>query len=342
MDKWEKFLTEKQNDDLPESVELGIQKAFERLPKKKFKARTTGIIAAAVLFLSIIVGSIFSPAMATTLQSIPVVGSLFEWLQVTDEGIKTSVKQGIATEHSLEMQIDGHKLLIEETMFDGSRLAISFVVEANSQREVIKLLDRMIYKINDIRYQEWGKHLRIDMQEEPVSDGLYAGVYILKTQKPLPEEFNFSIKSDNSWVPIPIVSKGDHTVLDIQKEKQNEELSILYKDISFYPSNIILSFEEKETVEHYIALRDTGKQLIYNIFDENGDPVPIIFGDGEGGEYINKRLNMRYTYFVPTKEKSYKELTIVPTIINYKDGEELEKLENLSYTIDLSRPEYNN
>lgn len=335
MEKWEEFLTEKQKEDLPETIEWSIQRAFKQLPKKKYKTRITGIVGAAVLFLSIIIGSIFSPTMAATLQSIPIVGSLFEWLQAADEGIKTSVKQGNAEEHDLELQIEGHKLFIEETMFDGSRLAISFVLEANSQREVIKLLDRMIYKINDIRYQELGRHLRVDMQEEPVSDGLYAGVYILKTDTPLPEEFIFSIKSDNSWVPIPIVSKGEHIVVDIQQEKQNEELSILYKNISFYPSNIILTFKEKETVEHYVTLRDSDKQLIYNFFDENGEPVPIIFGEGEGGQYINKRLIMDYTFFLPTKEKSYKKITIMPTIISHTDEQYEQRLENLSYTMDL-------
>ncbi|WP_144511679.1 DUF4179 domain-containing protein [Bacillus sp. FJAT-22090] len=340
MDKWEEFLIGKQNEDLPETVELGIQKAFERLPRKKYKRRINGIVAAAVLFLSILVGSIFSPAMAATLQSIPIVGSLFEWIQVTDEGIKTSVKQGIAEEHGLELQIEGHKLFIEETMFDGSRLAISFVVEANNQKEVHKLMDRMIYKINDIRYQEWGRHLRVDIQEEQISDGFYAGVYMLKTQKPLPEEFNFSIKSDiNKWISIPISLKGEHTVVDIQQERQNEEISILYKHITFYPSTIILSFEQKETVEHYMSLRD--KQLTYNIFDENGDSVPIVLMDGEGGEYINKRLNMDYSFFIPTREKSYQKLTIVPTIISTVEGEyaqELETLDDLSYTIDLTQP----
>lgn len=341
MDKWEEFLIAKQNEDLPETVELGIQKAFERLPRKKYKRRINGIVAAAVLFLSIVVGSIFSPAMAATLQSIPIVGSLFEWIQVTDEGIKTSVKQGIAEEHGLELQIEGHKLFIEETMFDGSRLAISFVVEAKDKdtTETIRLLDRMIYKINDIPAREWGKHLRVDIQEEPISDGFYAGVYMLKTQKALPVEFNLSLKSDNSWVSIPIVSRGEHNVVDIQQERQNEGLSILYKDISFYPSTIILSFEQKETVEHYMSLRD--KQLTYNIFDENGDPVPIVLIDGEGGEYINKRLNMDYSFYLPTKEKSYKKLTIVPTIISTvvgQYGQELETLEDLSYTIDLTQP----
>lgn len=338
MDKWEQFLTDKQKDELPESIELSIQKAFKQLPKKKIKPRTTSIVAAAVLFLSIVVSSIFSPAMAATLQSIPVVGSLFEWLHVADEGIKNSVKQGISENQSIEFQLKGNEVIVEETMYDGSRLAMSFMVQAKSQEEASKQLYDLLYKINDTRSFDWGKWVQVHIQEKPVSDGYYAGVYILKTQKPLPEEFNFSIKTDSSWVQIPVTSKGEHTVFDIQVEKQNEELSILYQDITFYPSTTILSFEEKQTVEHYISLRD--KRLIYNIFDENGNPVPIIFLDGEGGEYINKRLNMRYSFFLPTREKSYEKLTIIPTIISTVEGqygEVVEIIEDFSYTIDLSK-----
>ncbi|WP_313893478.1 DUF4179 domain-containing protein [Psychrobacillus sp.] len=338
MDKWEQFLTDKQKDELPESVELSIQKAFKQLPTKKVKAKTTGIVAAAVLFLSLVVGSFFSPTMAATLQSIPVVGSLFEWLHVADEGIKTSVKQGISEDQNIEFQIEGNKIIVEETMFDGSRLAISFIVQANSQKEASQQLYDLLYKINDTRSFDWGRWLQVHIQKKPVSDGYYAGVYILKTQKPLPEEFNFSIKTDSSWVHVPVTSKGEHTVFDIQVEKQNEGLSILYQNITFYPSTTILSFEEKQSVEHYISLRD--KQLIYTIFDENGNSVPIIFVDGEGGEYINKRLNMRYSYFLPTREDPYKKLTIVPTVISTAEGqygEVIEILEDFSFTIDLTQ-----
>ncbi|WP_391204258.1 DUF4179 domain-containing protein [Psychrobacillus sp. L4] len=335
MEKWEEFLTKKQNDDVPKTVELGIQTAFKQLPKKKDKARITGIVAAAVLFLSIIIGSIFSPAMAATLQSIPIVGSLFEWIETRDTGIKTSAKLGISEEHDLELQVNGHKLIMEETMFDGSRLAISYKVQATSQEEATRLLDRMNYKINDESLSKWGSFQRIDWEKDAASNGFYAAIIVLNTVTPLPDKLELSIKTDYSWKQITIDPKGKHTVLNIQKEKQNADLSIIYKDVSIYPSSIILTFDEIQTVDHYVSLRD--KSLDYYIVDEYGNNIPVMFGSSERYEFKNNLLTSHFTFILPTRKGSYEKLSIIPTIYSSENRPQFEKLEDLSYSIDLSQ-----
>lgn len=124
----------KPNDEVPAMFSEGIDALLEQLPEKKTskqkrKSRPwlyTGA-ASVILSFSIISSGFLSPAMANVLKEVPLIGSIFS--ESRDPVLQKVSEQGMVSEIQKTATDQGITLSLKEVFFDGSRLAIGYVLE---------------------------------------------------------------------------------------------------------------------------------------------------------------------------------------------------------------------
>nr|WP_275445972.1 DUF4179 domain-containing protein [Paenibacillus sp. ACRSA] len=128
--------------------------------------RKTIVAATTVVVLGAgIAGTGFiSPVMASTLQHIPLVGSIFSGM--TEEGLKTALEQGVVTSPNVSLTHDGVTLQVTDLLFDGTRL--SFAIERKGDQMPAQVFSPYIpmdaQTINDDN--EWVKSHQVPNEQQ--------------------------------------------------------------------------------------------------------------------------------------------------------------------------------
>ncbi|TYP79126.1 DUF4179 domain-containing protein [Paenibacillus methanolicus] len=132
-------------------------------PKRKGRTRWTGLrliaastAAAGVLGIGVLATAFASPAMADSIRSLPVIGSIFSTLQ-GDSGLRAAGEQGLFATVNREVSHEDVKLKVTDTIYDGTRVAFLLTVEApnlkdgvyDNGRKTVKLgsaIDQVVLK----------------------------------------------------------------------------------------------------------------------------------------------------------------------------------------------------
>jgi len=254
-----------------------------RKKQKPSVIRKTAIAvsAAAVLGVGVIGMGYVSPAMAATLQQIPVIGSLFSG--VSEERLQIAMDQGIATNPNLSVTHDGVTLKVSELLYDGTRLALQIEREGIDMPSVI-----MPYQGNDEK-KGYIKHptLLADGKEIKFTEGAFGEVPYkdhtilvdLSKGLSLPDQFELTIQTEVSQVKEPFIFKipvkinNQALALKPNATKASDSFSYTVKQLELTPVSTRLVLDSEGTVP--AAPEQSGQyspsMMYYDIVDDQGN-----------------------------------------------------------------------
>lgn len=314
-------------DSLPESPGNGTMNMESHQAHKKHSRRThkglrriSGVaIAAAVLGMTVFASGFVSPAMADSLRSIPLVGSLFSSIEA-DMGLRTAGNEGLTTtvDHSFAYQDVKFKVL--ETVYDGTRAAFLVHVTApnlnqgmyDNGRDIVKLssgVENVFFDVNGSR-PDSGLFYSSAGANEP-DTLLFEQVIPADHTRAIPDQFEAKVKLtlqgiDHQFeltVPFTKSTTDTHNVqpnstiendlytVTVNKAEVTPITTRLTASIALKGKDTLSNKEEKQL-----------REIRFAVYDDQGRQLTALSGEGM---YEANQLNWESIYATTAKDVKY-------------------------------------
>lgn len=258
--------------ELHERSKRGVRKAKLENQKRRIK---NPLIAVAVIGVLMFGASSVSPAFANTLQSIPIIGSIFE--MVGDNGLKEADKSGLTQITNEAFSVGESSFMIREAIYDGSRLSLGFII-TNYSNELP--FGNASFKIDEMDFYGGA-----GSQGEFVNNKDYAGVISFIVPNELKRDsFNFSISFDEfngkkgNWnlnIPITKIEGVSFLVMD---EATSKGYKIRMKKVTFTSTTTEINFDLTEPIN----AEELNQIIRFRLYDDKGNVLKEISAGGGG------------------------------------------------------------
>lgn len=267
-------------DLLHETIRKRILK--DKTPNNSIKSRNNLYFVYSLTVVIIILGGGFvSPAFATILQKLPVIGFIYDNFQ-SDIGLKKAKETGMTEDYQKSVESNNIELTITETYFDGVNLSVGYKLKNNSEEEW-QLPQKigagathfLLLRGGDHEFEINGSHIYGGFSDEyeVIGPNEYEGILNLYPHE-FPEGNNFNLGL--SFKEIQGV-KGEW-IFDIPVSK--EKVQALQH--SFFPNQIVNGLGGEITIKS-VTFTPTGTELKTEAIMEKGRGKDILFSIKELG-----------------------------------------------------------
>ena len=309
---------------LDAAIEEGLNTSQKQIMPKRKKIGIL-VMSCAVAFGLLISLGFLSPTMAGVLARVPLLDSIFT--SVGDKGLRVAIHDENAVLLNETITSNGVSLKVQEVLYDGTRLAFSFVQDKAES-------------ITTHRIEVNGEEINAptSMNGEYLANGQFAGLIQMYPTESLPKEFNLNVsiirigETIGDWqFETHVLQTDNHPVnLGIGQRAELDDLSFEVKKFESTDSAISLHIFFKGTPEALYNHQNERLELF--LLDQNGNSLPVISQSGSGDE---KGMLRKYVYEPLSEEVS--DLTIspffVPEITERKENTEILEQNRLPLTI---------
>jgi hypothetical protein len=296
---------------LDAAIEKGLKASQKQGTPKRKKVMT--LVLSSVATFGLIIGSGFiSPTMASVLAKVPILDSIFT--SVGDKGLQVAINDENAMSLNETLTSNGVSLTIQDVLYDGSRLAFSFVQD--KQEDIYPLHIEVNGEVINFSESTTGEYL---------PNGQYSGLIQVHPTEPLPNEFVLSVgihqigKTKGDWQFETQVIKTNNNGINLSTGQTAKLDGLFYEVIKFESTNSAVSLHilYKGTVEEMF---NEHQVLQLYLLDQEGTLIPMINASGSGDaesmlyEYVFEPISEEVTdltispFFLPT-QKERKEIT---------------------------------
>lgn len=299
---------------LDETYALIAQQSRPAGRRKPFRSRRLAITATAagVLAAGLFTSAFLSPAMASSLKNIPVIGSIFSTIQ-GDMGLRIAGELGLTSAVNRTVSYEDVRLEVTETLYDGNRAAFLLHITAPN-------LDNGIYNNGDkkmkLSHAVSNVFMTADVKQQGEPDSiLQGGVFYGGAGEAHPDTLVFEATVDPQMAPesfdstVTVVLDGiDHEfAIDVPFSKttdsavetspnsmaSSEELTFSVTDVWVTP--ITTRLKTSLSLNDAATLTEKEEKRLIKIgvavFDDQGRRLTALNGDGiiEGNALIFDR-----------------------------------------------------
>ncbi|MGQ8874699.1 DUF4179 domain-containing protein [Paenibacillus sp. TSA_86.1] len=326
-------------DSLPESASQMNMESFQAHPSRRVHKglrRTAGVaVAAGVLGLTVFASGFVSPAMADSLRSIPLVGSLFSSIEA-DIGLRTAGNEGLTTPVNSSFTYQDVKFKVLETVYDGTRAAFLVHVTApnlnqgmyDNGKDIVKLssgVENVFFDVNGSRpdsglfYSSAGANEPDTLLFEQVIPADHTGAIpdqfeakVKLTLQGIDHEFELTVPFTKSTTDTHNIQpnstiENDLYTVTLNKAEVTPITTRLITSIALKGSETLSKKEEKQ-------LRD----IRFAVYDDQGLQLTALSGEGM---YEANQLNWESIYATTAKDLKY--LVVKPFKVNGDFAEEV-------------------
>ncbi|AKG37297.1 DUF4179 domain-containing protein [Paenibacillus durus] len=241
--------------------------ATEAGKRTKMRKKMAYAVGAAAVACGLLFGSAaLSPAMASIVSKIPVIGSVFS--QYGDSGLKRVSENGLTSAVGITKVSGGDSLTINEVFYDGTRLSIGYSLETEKPMGKAYSMLRTGLTVN-------GKVKGFSGSEKQteLTPTYRTGILEIDPPTDLPDQFKlgltFQAEDSKQWeFSIPISAQADTKLATIDHKQQAGGIDLAVPEITTGPAGIRLTYnavssETNDLVNYisFIAVDETGHEL---------------------------------------------------------------------------------
>lgn len=306
--------------------------------KKHVLLYTVGSIAAA--FIILIGFSHQSPALASSLSKIPIIGSVFGDSDLI--GLHQAQEKGLTIQVGETQTVDGISVTLEEVLYDQNNITIGLKMESEEPLVGEYFGAGMDYTI-DGEIPSWGSD---SYGEEILSATSRTAIETISVTDEMPNEFDLGLSLQGNNGERWDFSFQIQQVKDIKKVLVNhhETMDGIQLDIpefSYGDSGASISMISSEDARLADEGLDRASEIEFRIEDQDGNELKSHSG-GVGGERINERIVYTSNKHFDPIDSGVTELTITP-YLSRSTGSGVEVDENgaetqLEYKVNSDEP----
>lgn len=328
---------EKSHDFPEEQVRKAIQLGIaggeaEKKQGKKYKMNSkkrtfvyalASIVAAFVILIGF---SHQSPALASSLSKIPIIGSVFGDSDLM--GLKQAQEKGLTRQIGETKRINGISVTFDEVLYDQNNITISLKME--SEKEL------------DEEYFGSGMDFTIDGKAPSGASGSYGEEVLSSTSRTaietisvtdeMPNEFDLGLllqgENSESWYfSVPVRQTNDIKKILVQHKETVDRIQLNVTEFSYGASGASVSFKSSEDAVLVDEGLDRAGEIEFKMEDQDGNEIKSHSGGVEGERVKDKIIYTSNKQFDPINA-DVTEVTITPYIDLPTDGGGVEIDEN--------------
>ncbi|MGD8188743.1 DUF4179 domain-containing protein [Brevibacillus ginsengisoli] len=290
-------------DKLDAIISQTIKEATMKKNQPKRKKILYGTGAAVVAFGLFLSSAAVSPAMASIVSKIPVVGSIFS--QFGDVGLKEVSKQGLTTVVGQPQVVGGTALTIDEVFCDGTRFSIGYSIKADKAVGELYLNPTLSINGETIGFAGSSK-------EDQITPTYRTGILEVTPPANLPKDFQlgltFQAENGNKWnFNLPVKLNNDVKLVPIDYKRQGEAFDLTVSDLKVGPAGILLNFNTVSKDTDY-----NSSYLEFKAVDAATGKEIGSHSGGRSGQIIDGKAYLTGSFRFDPVDKQVKKLKITP------------------------------
>lgn len=307
------------------AIQLGIKQAeaeqksqSKNKPIKKKHAVIYTMASIAAAFIILIGFSYQSPALASSLSKIPIVGSVFGDSDLI--GLQQAQEQGLTTQIGETKTINDISVTLDEVLYDHNNITIGLKIE--SEKEL------------DDDYFGAGMDFTMDKKMPNGASGSYGEEIITSTSRTaiqtiavtedMPSKFDLGLllqgANGEKWHFSTVVKKSDDIKqIPVQHKEAVDGIELDVKEVFYGESGVGVSFQSTENAKLVDDELDRAGEIEFKMEDQDGNEIKDHSG-GVKGERVKDRMVYTSNKQFDPIDSDVKELTITPYLDLPTDG----------------------
>lgn len=209
---------------------------------------------AAAVACGLLLGSAaLSPAMASIVSQIPVIGSVFS--QIGDSGLKNVSEHGLTSAVGMTRVSGGDSLTINEVFYDGTRLSIGYSLETEKPMGEEYIIMRNEFTVNGTpaNFSSGGNLTEI-------TPTYHTGILEVDSPADLPDRFKLGLTlstedRQKKWnFAIPVTKQPGTKLIAIGHKQKSGGVELTVSDLVIGPAGMRLTFsavsEDQDSVDY--------------------------------------------------------------------------------------------
>ncbi|WP_342470409.1 DUF4179 domain-containing protein [Ureibacillus sp. FSL K6-3587] len=299
-------------DEVRLAIRTGIAQAQEQMDgkvKTPYKRKITYLLSSvAAVFGLLFISAQYSPAIATSLSKIPLIGSVFGDSDLI--GLQNAYQEGLIDEIGETQTINGISVTLNEVLYDQSNITIGLIIESERELGEHYFGSGMDITING----KLPKAVSGSYGEEMISSTTRTAIQMIGITEEMPDQFELGLtlkgeKGEKWHFSTPIKKIKDIKTIPVQHEQTVDGIQLKVTEVSISKTGVSVSFESAEKVDDFDKTR--GNYIDLQVVDQDGNKIKNL-----SGAVIGERMKDTIVYkskkqFDPIDSK-VTELTITP------------------------------
>ncbi|RDZ05059.1 DUF4179 domain-containing protein [Priestia megaterium] len=293
-----------------------------RMSNRKRKSLYT-LSSVAVAFGLLVASSYQSPALASTLSQIPIIGSVFA--DSNSVGLKQAQKNGLTSQIGETQTVNGISVTLDEILYDQNGISLSYIIKSEKKLGEYYLGTGMDYTINGKSSGGSGSY-----EEKVQSATTRTAIQEINISEDMPNSFELGLilhgKNGETWYfSNPIKKITDIKKIPIHHSQNVDGISLKVEDLSLSKTGMSISYESSEKGEDFELSR--AGDIEFQVVDQDGKEITSHSG-GASGQKIKDKLVFKSNKKFDPINSHVTELTVTPYLFLPSDGGGVEYDEN--------------
>ncbi|WP_152655692.1 DUF4179 domain-containing protein [Oceanobacillus sp. CFH 90083] len=300
-----------------------IHRQLNRINKVKRKV-FYAFGSVAVVFVILVGSSYYSPALASSLSQIPIIGSVFGNSDLI--GLEKAQKQGLTSQIGETQTIDGISVTLDEILYDQNNITIGYIIESEKQLGEHYFGAGMDFTINGESPSMGSGSYREDIQSATTRTAIQE----INVTEEMPDSFELGLilhggEEETWYFSTPIEKITDIRTIPIEHSQSVDGIDLTVTELTLSETGVSVSYESSEAGTDFELSR--GGDIEFRMFDQDGNEITSYSGGGTG-ELVDNRLVFTSKKQFDPIGSNVTELTITPYTALPTDGGGVEIDEN--------------
>lgn len=293
-------------EKLDEIIAKTIKETEVKRPRKRKWLYSTGVVAVTASLL-LFGSAAVSPAMASVVSNIPIIGSIFG--QSGDPGLEQVSEQGLTNIVGESQRVGNTTITIDEVFYGDTRFTIGFSLASDEPVDESYLTSGPEFTIDGEFISNAGSY-----GETEITPTYRTGILEIDAFEEIPESFTLGLifegQDGKNWdFSFPITRQADAESIVVDHHEESEGIDLTIPDLKISPAGVLISFQALSEENDYLAA-----SLEFNIVDENGNEL-VSHSGGSSGEIIDGLEYVTGNRLFDPIDDHVQELTITPHLV---------------------------
>ncbi|MCG7346020.1 DUF4179 domain-containing protein [Sporosarcina sp. ACRSL] len=317
-------------DQVRSAIRSGIVQAKEQLDtpivrKNNGKRKVLYALCSAAAVFGILVGSsYYSPALASSLSQIPIIGSIFGNSDLIS--LQQAQKHGLTKEIGETQTVNGISVTLNEILYDQNNITIGLFIESEKELGEFYFGAGMDYTING----KFPSRSSGSYGEDILSATTLTAIQEINVTEEMPDKFELGLmlhgNNGETWYFSTSVEKiTDIHKIPVQHVQTVDGVNLTVTEISLSETGVSIAYESSEEETDFQLSR--GGNIEFLVVDQDGNEITGRSG-GARGELVKDRILFKSSKQFDPIDSTVTELTITPYVVIPSEGGGVEFDEN--------------
>jgi len=307
-------------DEVRLAIRTGIAQAQEQIDGKVktplYKRKITYLLSSVAAAFGLFISAQYSPAIATSLSKIPLIGSVFGDSDFI--GLQHAYQEGLIDEIGETQTVNGISVTLNEVLYDQSNITIGLIIESERELGEHYFGAGMDITING----KSPKAVTGSYGEEMVSATTRTAIQTINITEDMPDQFELGLtlqgeKGEKWHFSTPIQKIKDIKTIPLQHKQTVDGIQLTVTEVSISKTGVSVSFVSSEKESDFNKTR--GHYIDFRVVDQDGNKLTNLSG-GVTGERMKDTIVYKSTKQFDPIGSNVTELTITPYLVIPSSG----------------------